>query len=172
MKKIGIVLAIVVSLTIIVGCTFAQPAPVAPAGPTSYSVDIGSLPLKKNAKAFTKNYDDLLIEFKTFPVDVTKFNRVTINAKYFDAAGKEIAQGDSLVSVTLIYDPKGDIRGPDMGPGPNTPLKEFNVGGLSGSISKETGTRVNLKQQPGAILFQNTNISVKFIEVTEIKFHN
>jgi hypothetical protein len=175
MKKIGIVLAIVVGLTFIVGCASkppAEPAPAAAAGPASYSVDINSLPIKRNAKAFTKNYDDLLIEFPKFPVDVTQFKRITINAKYFDAAGKEISQGDSNAMVVLVYDPKGDIRGPEMGPGKNTPLKEFNVGGASGLVSGEKGVRINLSQQPGAILFQNSNVNVKFIEVTEITFHN
>jgi hypothetical protein len=74
--------------------------------------------------------------------------------------------------VSLIYDLKGDIRGPEMGPGKNTPLKEFNVGGVSGSVSSEKGVRITLTQQPGAILFQNSNAGVKFIEVTEITFHN
>ena len=176
MKKIGIVLLAFVVALALLGCPSqpppAAPAPAAAAALTSYSVDINSLPLKRNAKAFTKNYDDLLITFPTFPVDVTQFKRVTINAKYFDASGKEIAQGDSNAMVVLIYDPKGDIRGPEMGPGKNTPLKEFNVGGASGAVSGEKGTRINLTQQPGAILFQNSNANVKFIEVTEITFHN
>jgi hypothetical protein len=175
MKKIGIVLAIVVGLTLIVGCASkppAEPAPVAAAGPATYSVDLNTLPMKRNAKAFTKNYDDLLIEFPKFSVDVTQFKRITINAKYFDAAGKEIPQGDSNAMVSLVYDIKGDLRGPEMGPGKNTPLKEFNVGGFSGAVSGEKGVRINLNQQPGAILFQNSNNNVKFIEVTEITFHN
>jgi len=175
MKKIGIVLLAFVVALALLGCPSQPPpapAPVAAAAPTSYSVDVNSLPLKKNAKAFTKAYDDLLIAFPQFPIDVTQFSRVTINAKYFDAAGKEIPQGDNQATVTLIYDPKGDIRGPDSGPGKNTPLKEFNVGGASGTVSGEKGARVKLTQQPGAILFQNSNASVKFIEVTEISFHN
>jgi hypothetical protein len=174
MKKIGIVLAIIVGMALL-GCPTTPepaPAPTAAATVTSYSVDIGSLPLKRNAKAFTKNYDDLLIEFPKFPVDVTQFKRITINAKYFDAAGKEIPQGDTNAMVTLVYDPKGDLRGPEGGPGKNTPLKEFNVGGASGAVSGEKGSRINLSQQPGAILFQNSNNNVKFIEVTEITFHN
>jgi len=173
MKKIGIVLAFVVALALL-GCP-SQPPPPAPAPAvalTSYTIDLGSLPAKRNAKAFAKNYDDFLIELPKIPVDLTQFKRATITCKYFDAAGKEIAQSDGQAMVTLIIDPKGDIRGPDMGPGNNTPLKEFNIGGGSGLVSSERGVRINLKQQPGAILFQNTNANVKFIEVTEITFRS
>jgi len=175
MKKIGIVLAIIVGLTFIAGCASKPapaPAPAPAAALTSYSVDLSSLPAKRNAKAFTKNYDDFLIEFPKFPVDIAQFKRATITCKYYDAAGKEIAQADGKAMVTLIYDPKGDLRGPDMGPGANTPLKEFNLGGGSGLVSGERGVRVNLTKAPGAILFQNTDANVKFIEVTEITFRN
>jgi hypothetical protein len=176
MKKIGIVLLAFVVALALLGCPSqpppATPAPAAAVAPTSYSVDVNSLPLKRNAKAFAKNLDDLLITFPQFPIDVTQFSRVTINAKYFDAAGKEIAQGDNQVQVTLIYDPKGDIRGPESQAGTNTPLKQFNVGGAAGAVSGAAGARVKLTQQPGAILFQNMNTNVKFIEVTEISFHN
>ena len=171
MKKIGIVLAFVVALALL-GCP-SQPPPPAPAPAaaiTSYTVDLGSLPAKRNAKAFAKNYDDFLIELPTFPVDVTQFSRVTITAKYFDAAGKEIAQADGQAMVSFLYDPKSKDRGPDMGPGGNAPLKEFNIGGASGLVSGERGVRVKLTQQPGAVLFQNSNVNVKFIEVTEITF--
>jgi hypothetical protein len=136
------------------------------------TIDLKTLPLTRNATAFTKNWDDLLIEFPAWPASVnwTNFNRVVVKVKYFDADNKEIAQSDSRVQVVLIYDPKGDIRGPENGPGPNTPLKVQNVGGGSSSISRDTGTALRLTQAPGAILFQNNTTAVRFIEVTEITF--
>ncbi|MDR2941351.1 MAG: hypothetical protein LBV17_02025 [Treponema sp.] len=176
MKKIGIILSIAIALTLVVGC--ASSGGGSSSGSSGggdlqpYSVDLKTLPFVRNAKPFTKNYDDLLIEFPALPVDVTKYKRVTINCKYFNGNGEEIAQADSNAMVSLIYDVKGDIRGPEMGPGKNTPLKEFNVGGFSGAVSTEKGTRVTLTQPLGAILFQNSNAGVKFIEVTEITFHN
>jgi len=73
----------------------------------------------------------------------------------------------------LVYDfNPGDLRGPAMGPGANTPVKEFNVGGFSGIISTDKGIRMRLTKPPKAILFQNNHVGVKFIEVTEITFHD
>jgi hypothetical protein len=137
------------------------------------TVDLKTLPLTKNSAAFAKNYDDLLIEFPAWPgsVNWANFNRVIVKAKYFDQNNREIRQQDGQAMVTLVYDPKGDLRGPEMGSGPNTPLKVFNVGGGSSSISGTNGTAVRLTQAPGAILFQNSNVNVKFIEVEEITFY-
>jgi len=137
------------------------------------TVDLKTLPMTRNATAFTKDWEDFLVEFPAFPATINwnNFNRVIVKTKYFDASNKEIQQSDSKVMVTLIYDPKGDIRGPDMGPGPNTPLKVFNVGGYSSSISKDSGSPLRLTKAPGAILLQNNPGSgVKFIEIEEITF--
>jgi hypothetical protein len=172
MKKIGIILAIAIALTLVVGCASSGGSSSSGGDLEPYSVDLSILPLVKNKTPFAKNYDDLLIEFPTLPVDVTQYKRITINCKYFNGNDEEIPQGDTNAMVSLIYDVKGDIRGPEMGPGKNTPLKEFNVGGFSGAVSSAKGTRITLSQPLGAILFQNSNVSVKYIEVTEITFHN
>jgi len=162
MKKIG---PIFLALFLIVGAVsiFAQ---------DRLTVDLSTLPLTKNDTPFTKNYDDLLITFPAWPSNINwaNFNRIIVKAKYFGADGSERKQADTEAMVSLIYDLKGDIRGPDMGPGPNTPLKQFNVGGPSGGISRDTGSAVRLTKAPEAILFQNSNVNVKFIEVTEITF--
>jgi len=126
----------------------------------------------RNKEPFTKKWDDLMLLFPEFSVDFTKYKRVTIRCKYFDANNVEIPQSNEKAMVSLIYDINGDIRGPEMGPGPNTPLKEFNVGGVSGVVSLDGGAGVNLTKAPGAILFQNTSEDVKFIVATEIVFHN
>jgi len=200
MRKIGIVLAIFVGLTFIVGCPSTGGGSGGDAsrsadGADSYSVNLSTLtqvvnePSKgyenllksgnyktssalKNPEPFTGMYDSLLFLFPSFPVDVTKYKRVTINCKYYNSKNEEIGQADTKAMVTLVLDPKGDLRGPDMGPGKNTPLKEFNVGGYSGLVSSDKGVRVTLSQPPGAILFQNSANDVKFIEVTQIVFHN
>jgi len=199
MKRIGIILAIVIALVCMVGCPSTGggggDAARSAGGADSYSVDLSTLTqivndpprqyedlLKsgnyktstalKNPAPFARKYDNLLFLLPQFPVDVTKFKRVTINCKYYTAGGEEIGQGDTKAMVTLILDPKGDLRGPDMGPGKNTPVKEFNVGGFSGLVSSDKGVRIALSQPPGAILFQNSDDSVKFIEITEITFHN
>jgi hypothetical protein len=162
MKKIG---PIFLALFLIVGAVsiFAQ---------DRLSVDLSTLPLTKNATPFVKNYDDLLITFPEWPSSInwSNFNRIIVKAKYFNADGSERRQADTEAMVSLIYDLNGDIRGPDMGPGPNTPLKQFNVGGSSGSVHRDTGSAVRLTKAPQAILLQNSNVNVKFIEVTEITF--
>ena len=199
MKKFGVVLAIVAALTLVVGC--ASSGGSSGGGKSSggavkpYTVDLTKLVqvindpprqyedlLKsgnyktstalKNPVPFARKYDNILFLIPELPVDVTKYKRVTINCKYYNAKNEELAQSDTKAMVTLILDPKGDLRGPDMGSGKNTPLKEFNVGGFSGLVSTDKGTRVTLSQQPGAILFQNSGDDVKFIEVTQITFHN
>jgi len=199
MKRIGIILAIVIALAFMVGCPSTGggggDAAKSAGGADFYTVDLSKLTqvindpprqyedlLKsgnyktttalKNPAPFARKYDNLLFLFPQLPADVTKYKRVTINCKYYTAGGEEIGQADTRAMVTLITDIKGDLRGPDMGPGKNTPLKEFNVGGFSGLVSSDKGVRVLLSQPPGAILFQNSDDSVKFIEVTQITFHN
>ena len=189
MKKIIAVLAALVVLTL-VGCASSggSSGGRAAGDASPYSVDLNTLRAVKlgpqdavgeptgervkNKDAFTKNYDDLFILFPSNMQDVTGYSRVTIKCKYFGADGAEIAQNDGNAMVVLVYDINGDKRGPEMGAGPNTPLKEFNVGGFSGQVSSDRGVRVALSKNPGAILFQNSNVNVKFIEVTEITFHN
>lgn len=174
MKKIGIFTAIAFALTLVAGCTSA---PAAKSGGTAaalkpYTVDLKTLPFVKNAKAFTRNYDDLIIPLPEFPVDVTKYKRVTITCKYYDAAGAEIQQSDTKAMVSLLYDGKSKDRGPDMGPGGNAPLKEFNVGGYSGLVNTDKGVRILLTKAPEVIILQNCHLDVKFIELTGIIFHN
>jgi len=191
MKKISVILAVLAILAL-AGCASSGGGggggESASTGASSYSVDLSRLRVVtlgagdavgeptglsvRNSNPFTKNYDDLFILFPSDMPDVTGYSRITINCKYFNADGGEINQGDSNAMVVLVYDINGDKRGPEMGAGPNTPLKEFNVGGFSGQVSTPRGVRVNLRQNPGAILFQNSNVGVKFIEVTEITFHN
>ena len=191
MKKISVILAVLAILAL-AGCASSGGGGGGSSGggAAPYSVDLSKLravamggpgnntvgeptgETVKNKVAFSKNYDDLMILLPSDMPDLKGYARVTIKCKYFNADGGEIAQGDSNAMVSLIYDLAGDLRGPEMGAGPNTPLKEFNVGGFSGSVSTDRGVRITLSQNPSAILFQNSNTNVKFIEVTDIIFHN
>jgi len=178
MKKISIILAIVIALTLVAGCASSGSSgsssaakSSAPANLQPYSVDLKTLPFVKNAKAFTRKWDDLIIPFPDFPVDVTKYTRVTITCKYYDEKGVEIEQSDTKAMVSFLYDAHNKDRGPDMGPGGNAPLKELNVGGYSGLVNKDKGVRVSLKKAPEVIILQNCDDIVKFIELTSIVFH-
>jgi len=178
MKKISIVLAVLIALTLVAGCASSGGSSSsgaksggAAAALKPYSVDLKTLPFVKNAKPFTRKWDDLIIPLPEFPVDVTQYSRVTITCKYFDAAGEEIEQSDTKAMVSFLYDAKSKDRGPEMGPGGNAPLKELNVGGYSGLVDKDKGVRVRLTKAPEVIILQNCADEVKFIELTSITFH-
>jgi hypothetical protein len=174
MKKLGVVLAIIALVA-----TSVWAGPKADKGGSGgaepFIVDLSTLSLVKNEAAFTKGYDDLLIELpkSSLPSDFSKYTRLTITAIYFNAAGDELPQADSMCMASMIYDVTGDLRGPSMGPGANTPVKEFNVGGFSGLIHKDKGIRVTFKEAPQAVLLQNNGGSpVAFIQLTGLIFHN
>jgi hypothetical protein len=137
------------------------------------TVDLKTLPLTRNAEAFKARWDDLMIVFPAWPATINwpNFNRVVVKIKYFDANNREIRQQDGQAILSLVEDPNGDIRGPGTeGPSPNIPYKTYNVGGGSSSISRDTGAMVRFTKAPGAILIQNADANVKFIEVQEITF--
>jgi len=193
MKKIGIVLAIVFALTFVFGCgSGSTPAASGGGGGADlkpFSVDLSTLSYRmfsdktnslgaatakgvKNATPIPGQWDGVFFIFSDFPVDVTKYKRVTINAKYYDGKGAEITQADGKTMVVVVYDLNGDLKGPEMGAGKNTPLKEFNVGGFSGMVSQDKGSRITLTKAPGGILLQAADPSVKYIEVTQFTLHN
>jgi hypothetical protein len=130
----------------------------------------GGNPLRNN-EPFSKNYDDLMFLIPAMPnVDWTAFDRVILKVKYFNEAGVEMPQADTRAMATIIYDPKGDLRGGSgEGPGPNNPLKTYNVGGYSTNISGN-GAPIKMNKAPGAILLQNSSADVKFIEIEELTF--
>jgi len=172
MKRMGIVAAVAVSLAVIgfTGCA---------SGPERdpdafFTIDFDGLGLAtRNPVALGGQWADFLIALPEFPgVDFNDFSRVTIRALAFDVDGQPLPPADSMIMVTIIYDMGGDIRGPAEGPGPNTPLKEFNVGGGMGSVHTNRGARLTLNRAPGGMLFQNANAMVRYIEVQEVTFHN
>jgi hypothetical protein len=195
MKKIGIILAIVVALTLVAGCASSgggsSGGGKSGGGDTKpFSVDMSNLEYKifnqsaktltaggkgaKNATPLAKRWDGVLFLFPdtAFAVDVSQYKRITINGKYYNEKGEEIPQADGRAMVVLVYDVNGDLEGPEMGPGKNTPLKEFNLGGFSGAVSTDKGSRLMLAKAPGGILLQAADPSVKFIELTQVTLHN
>jgi len=201
MKKLGVVLAIL-AIVALIGCGSGTTGGATASsgggggGAAPFKVDLSKLstldipsgsraederaknktiPGVKNKAPLTKAWGDVMILLpkEALPADFSKYTRLTVTCKYFDAAGEEIPQGDSNAMAVMIYDINGDVRGPAMGPGPNTPVKEMNVGGFSGMIHKDRGIRVTFSQPPQAIMFQNNSGSkVAFIELTSLVFHN
>ena len=169
MKKLGLILAV---LTVLALSACASSGGGGGSNAEPFVVDLSTLSVVRNPQPLTRQWADVLIPLPRFDVDVTQYSRITIKAKYYDRNGVEIPQQDSVAIVTVIYDLDGDWRGPENGPGPNTPVKEFNVGGFSGVIHTDRGLRVNLRRAPEGILFQNNEATTAFIELTGLIFHN
>ena len=180
MKKIAIALVLCL---IVVGGLFAQDY--------SFSVNIDRLkaqvPIRNehplgSGRYVARNtaYEWYFLEFPadTFPANLqwSRFNRVRVVLKYFRANGQEIRQGSNNAMVVFVYDPKGDHEGPPQTPGPNTPIKIFNVGGANGNFrpSGESGAVINppLNRAPGGMTLQKQgpDSPVRFIELQEITF--
>jgi hypothetical protein len=194
MKKLIVILVIFTGLTT-VGCasTGGKDSKTEKAASAPYSLDLSSVkyaifsnkgnsltPARtrtkvlrtgvKNVEPLEKQYDGVVFILPEYP-DITKYQRVTVRAKYFNAAGAELNTANGGAMIVIAYDPEGDLEGPEMGTGPNTPLKEFNFGGSS-LTNTDKGSRVRLSKNPGAILIQASNPDVKFFELTEVIFHD
>jgi hypothetical protein len=198
MKKLGIIF-VIIAMFALIGCQTTGGASASSGGGAEpFVVDLSKLTSVKsennvkiedqlqsgnyqtqsalrNQTPFAKAWDDffILLPASALPSDFFGYNRLTITCKYFDAAGAEIEQQDSQCLVVVVYDMKGDLRGPQMDAGPNTPVKEMNVGGFSARIHTDRGVRVTFKQAPHGVMFQNNSGSkVAFIEMTGMVFHN
>jgi hypothetical protein len=190
MKKLGVILAILVALTFASCAGTGGGGGASAGGEPPFSVDLSTMTLwsvtnnpdrlvapipgrLRNVNPITRNWEDLMFVFPEDMPDVTKYSRITVTLRYFNAAGAPIAPRDGMGMIVLIYDTSGDWRGPAMGAGPNTPLKEMNVGGFSAMVSTARGSRVALRQNPQALLVQKAqDPNVGFIELTGIHFHN
>jgi hypothetical protein len=182
MKKLSAIF-IAVAILGLAGCASSGQGAASGGSSEPYVVDLSTLTVValdgtpiggtvKNPNPFTKTYDDLLILFAPFPADLDWSSHAWLTTKVicYDGNGEELTPANGNAMVSLIYDIKGNIRGPDMGPGPNTPLKEFNLG--VSPVSNDKGAKSRLTKAPQAILYQNSDGKVKYIEVTSIVFHN
>jgi hypothetical protein len=191
MKKLGIVIAVFAILTL-AGCASSGGSASGDGAPP-FTVDLSTVnqhvrieesrgvdrigdslgPVMRNVEAYTGSWQGAIFVFPDNFMDPTQYTRVTIRLKYFNAAGEELAPRDSMGMAVLIYDLEGTWHGPEMGAGPNTPLKEFNIGGFSGLADKDRGVRVRLNRAPKGIFIQKAqDANVAFVELAEITFHN
>jgi len=191
MKKLGIVFS-VLAIMAFFGCASSgggAAAAAASGGDAAepYSVDLSTVSVSnwtRSTKAFTApvkgvrnvdpfpgQWDGVIVHFNDLP-DVTGFSRITIKVKKYKADGTEWPAYEGGAMVVMFYDVNGDLEGPEGGPGRNTPLKEFNLGGPQGQVSTDRGSRIILSQNPGGLLIQCSVATVKFIEISEVTFHN
>jgi hypothetical protein len=171
MKKITMILGFFLLVGVI--GAFAQ---------ESFTVNLSKLPVKSDKITAARKGGDAYGFYKivfpagTFPADLpwAKYNRIKVVYKYYKKDGTEIAQGNDQAMVVLLYDPDGKYEENDNGPGPNTPVKIFNVGGANGKekVSSPEGSFIKpLTKAPGAILLQRQGkTSVGTIELIELTF--
>jgi len=179
MKKISVVFAALTVVAVIgfMGCAGTpRQAPIELAT-EPFVVDLSLLPLVRNEVAFTRQWDDLIIRFPEGMfdgVDLRAFQRVTITADYFDVDGNFIEPDNDFAMVVLVYDLDRNFGdSPDgMMPGPNSPVRQMNLGGSWGSVHTEQGSLIRLTRAPDGIVFHNSSMHVRYIEVTGITFHN
>jgi len=129
-------------------------------------------PVMRNVVPFNAAWEGFILAFPENFADMSQYRRLTVTYKYFNAAGEQITPRDSMGMIVFVYDIKGDWHGP-AGPGPNTPVKEFNVMGFSGIIHKDRGIRVSFARPPQGIFIQRAqDNNVVYIELTSVVFHN
>ena len=203
MKNTLKMLAIVLVLAMAVGFIGCKGKVVIP---DPYSIDIASLGSIAgnsgqigpqggfmNTEPLPNQWADFAIYLPPFPETIQwlsfgkppTYDRIRVRVAYYWDDMEEQDYKNSMVMVSLINDPEGDWRGPPEGPGPNTPLKAFNLTkgpepgvpedelpfgsrSTAGGISSPRGTSCMLTQAPSIILFQNANPDVEWIEVLEI----
>jgi hypothetical protein len=180
MKKIGIIIAIAIAL-VLTGCASSGGGgggAAAPAG-DMYVVDLSLLPETRNAEPFQARWGDFFIYLPEFPVDVTQYTRITIRTQDYDEDLNPIAGADSNAMITIGYDPSDWATNPDSpnirrDGSPNHIIKEFNLGGFSGQIGTDRGTRVRMSKAPGFILIQVAQNfpKVRYVEIKQFVFHN
>ncbi len=137
-----------------------------------YVVDLSLLEAKKNPTAFTQIYDVWEVPFPEFPVDIKQFKNVTMTAKAFDTAGRDITGWQANAQVKLVV----DFTQPYDIAGPNILFHELNVGfdGL-GPITGNLGVLTlfgSVETLPQGFIIQNSNADVAYIEITSLIFHN
>jgi hypothetical protein len=183
MKKLGVIFAIIALVTV---STFAvmSCASSGGGGDGRYVADLKTFSTIKNTVAFTKIYDGFAVPFPEFPVDITQFKRLTVRARSMNAAGDDITAWSDNAQVRLVYDITPRAGAPAQGgygdihsdkPRSNVLFYEYNVGfeGL-GQLSNNEGVLMGIEpgKTPAGIYIDNSSANVKFIEITEIIFHN
>jgi hypothetical protein len=182
MKKLGVIFAIIALVTAfaVIGCASSGGG----GGDGRYVADLKTFSILKNTVAFTKIYDGFAVPFPEFPVDITQFKRITVRARSTNAAGDDITAWSDNAQVRLVYDLTPRAGAPAQGgyetvhsekPRSNVLFYEYNVGfeGL-GNLSNNEGILMGIEpgKTPAGIYVDCSSANVKFIEITEIIFHN
>jgi hypothetical protein len=179
MKKLGVIFVIItlVAAFALIGCgTGGGGGKV-----ERFAADLSKFERVKNTVAFTKIYDGFTVPFPEFDTDITQFRRITVRLRATNAAGDDITAWSNNGQVRLVWElPEGNPAG---GYGSqytgdkarsNQIFYEQNVGfeGL-GNLSSNEGILMGLGgKKPAGLYVDNSSDNVKFIEITEIIFHN
>jgi hypothetical protein len=173
MKKLGIVFAIaaVVAMVAIGVAGCASSGGGGKGGKLDrYVCDLTTFSVIKNKTAFTKIYDSYDVPFPEFPVDITQFRKITVRAKAYDAAGNDITAWSNNAIIRMVMSFEGEVKQMN----PNVLFQELNCGfeGL-GPITTNEGVPLGRPSStPAGFHIENNSNEVKFIELTEVIFHN
>lgn len=166
MKKLKVLLgaiALIASMTL-VGCN--QPAGSGAGADTGGAEETtwdGVIDLTgktvKNASAFANAYGGFVIDFGR-TVDVSQYSKLEVSAKFYDENNDEITAAYGLGQFIVLDDPAGDWQA-------NAIKTQYNLGIQNWDpIDTENLASTTAK----ALVVQNSSKTVKYIEVTEIKF--
>jgi len=178
MKKIGVIIAIiaVIAVVALAGCV---------SGPKGeqldqLTLDLSLLPATRNAAPLTRQWADFIIDLTPIlpeNVDWGFFTRMIVKVNYYDVNGRMIEHDNDLAMLTLVYD-LSKLEVPDFGRGAdpgvnigNAAQKQFNLMGQWSNVHTR-GCMVMLTKAPGALVLQNSNPRVAFLEIVEITFYN
>ena len=166
MKKLKILLSAVAMIAALafVGCSNGSDSNDTPAdnggGQTTEWDGVIDLTGKtvKNANAFASAYGGFVIDFGR-TVDVSGFSKLEVEAKFYDADNNEIEATWGLGQFIVLDDAAGDWQA-------NAIKTQYNLGMQNWEIDATNLASTSAK----ALVVQNSADTVKFIEVTSIKF--
>jgi hypothetical protein len=137
-----------------------------------YKADLSTFEIIKNQTALTKQWDGYKVPFPEFPVDITQFRRITVRLRTFNDAGHDITGWSASGVVRVVWNL--DLPESGLKAAANVIINEVNGGfeGL-GQISSNEGVLMGrLSKVPAGLYVECNSADVKFIEITEIIFHN
>jgi hypothetical protein len=171
MKRPGIIFAIIALVTAftVIGCGSSGGGG---AKMERYKADLSTFEIIKNQTPFTKIWDGYKVPFPEFPVDITQFRRITVRARAYNSLGHDITGWSANGVLRLVWDL--DLSIDDVKKAPNVIFNEVNCGfeGLGQVTSNEGVLMGRLNRLPAGFFIECNSEDVKFIEVTEVIFHN
>ncbi|MCL2765330.1 MAG: hypothetical protein FWD40_08650 [Treponema sp.] len=192
MKKFVVIIAII-AIIVLAGCASTGRPELPGEKLDRLDVDLSKLPSLRNANAFTKAWDDFIIDFEgVLPeaddVNWAYFTRFKVVIDMLDANGNVMTFADfnNMAMMTLVYNLEGIVAGgPDVRPNlrggdpginiGNAAQKQFNLMGSWSNVHTR-GCMIALRARPAGLLLQVTGeghrAGIRHIQIKEAIFYN